>query len=96
MIANGVFSCEEKGVQCNFLLLQGIVSKISAQSTSGLSVELLLRVIDIKYGFFSLLYFTIFSYPWCSARARSARGTPLLSTMLFSSIQEKLENPADC
>ena len=28
-------------------------------STSGLSVELLLRVIDVKYGCFTLLYFTV-------------------------------------
>ena len=32
-------------------------SKMSAPSTSGLSVELLLRVIDVKYGCFALLYF---------------------------------------
>ena len=44
------------------------MSKMSALSTLGLSIELLLRVIDIKYDCFSLLYFTIFSYPWCSAR----------------------------
>ena len=31
---------------------------MSAPSTSGLSVELLLRVIDVKYGCFTLLYFT--------------------------------------
>ena len=30
---------------------------MSAPSTSGLSVELLLRVIDVKYGYFTLLYF---------------------------------------
>ena len=30
-------------------------SKMSAPSTSGLSVELLLRVIDVKYGYFTLL-----------------------------------------
>ena len=30
---------------------------MSAPSTSGLSVELLLRVIDVKYGCFTLLYF---------------------------------------
>ena len=30
-----------------------------ALSTSGLSVELLLRVIDVKYGCFTLLYFTL-------------------------------------
>ena len=29
---------------------------MSAPSTSGLSVELLLRVIDVKYGCFSLLF----------------------------------------
>ena len=29
---------------------------MSAPSTSGLSVELLLRVIDLKYGYFTLLY----------------------------------------
>ena len=28
---------------------------MSAPSTSGLSVELLLRVIDVKYGYFTLL-----------------------------------------
>ena len=32
---------------------------MSAPSTSGLSVELLLRVIDVKYGCFTLLYFTL-------------------------------------
>ena len=32
---------------------------MSAPSTSGLSVELLLRVIDVKYGCFTLLYFTV-------------------------------------
>ena len=32
---------------------------MSAPSTSGLSVELLLRVIDVKYGYFTLLYFTL-------------------------------------
>ena len=32
-------------------------SKMSAPSTSGLSVGLLLRVIDVKYGCFTLLYF---------------------------------------
>ena len=31
---------------------------MSAPSTSGSSVELLLRVIDVKYGCFTLLYFT--------------------------------------
>ena len=31
---------------------------MSAPSTSGLSVELLLRIIDVKYGCFTLLYFT--------------------------------------
>ena len=31
------------------------MSKMSAPSTSGLSVELLLRVIDVKYGYFTLL-----------------------------------------
>ena len=31
-------------------------SKMSALSTSGLIVELLLRVIDVKYGYFTLLY----------------------------------------
>ena len=31
---------------------------MSAPSTSGLSVELLLRVIDVKYGYFTLLSFT--------------------------------------
>ena len=30
---------------------------MSAPSTSGLSVKLLLRVIDVKYGCFTLLYF---------------------------------------
>ena len=30
---------------------------MSAPSTSGLSLELLLRVIDVKYGCFTLLYF---------------------------------------
>ena len=30
---------------------------MSAPSTSGLSVELLLRVIDVKHGYFTLLYF---------------------------------------
>ena len=30
---------------------------MSAPSTSGLSVELLLRVIDVKYGCFTLVYF---------------------------------------
>ena len=34
---------------------------MSAPSTSGLLVELLLRVIDVKYGCFTLLYF-IYSY----------------------------------
>ena len=29
---------------------------MGAQSTSGLSVELLSRVIDVKYGYFTLLY----------------------------------------
>ena len=33
---------------------------MSAPSTSGLSVELLLRVIDVKYSCFTLLYFTLF------------------------------------
>ena len=32
---------------------------MSAPSTSGLSVELLLRVIDVKYGYSTLLYFTL-------------------------------------
>ena len=32
---------------------------MSAPSTSGLSVELLLRVIDVKYGCFTLLYFIV-------------------------------------
>ena len=32
---------------------------MSAPLTSGLSVELLLRVIDVKYGCFTLLYFTL-------------------------------------
>ena len=32
---------------------------MSAPSTSGSSVELLLRVIDVKYGCFTLLYFTM-------------------------------------
>ena len=32
---------------------------MSAPSTSGLSVELLLRVIDVKYGCFTLLYFLL-------------------------------------
>ena len=31
-------------------------SKMIAPSTSGLSVELLLRVIDVKYGYFTLLF----------------------------------------
>ena len=38
---------------------------MSAPSTSGLSVELLLRVIDVKYGYFTFtllsLYFSIWS-----------------------------------
>ena len=29
--------------------------------------------------------FTVFSYSWCSARAPSARGTPLLSTIYSNS-----------
>ena len=32
---------------------------MSAPSTSGLSVALLLRVIDVKYGYFTLLYFCL-------------------------------------
>ena len=32
-------------------------SDVMSPSTSGLSVELLLRVIDVKYGYFTLLYF---------------------------------------
>ena len=32
-------------------------SKMSTASTSVLSVELLLRVIDVEYGYFTLLYF---------------------------------------
>ena len=41
-------------------------SKMSAPSTSGLSVELLLRVIDVKYGCFTLLYFyfTLLVHVW--------------------------------
>ena len=31
-------------------------------STSGLSVELLLRVIDVKYGYFTLLFFWVHLY----------------------------------
>ena len=34
-------------------------SKMSAPSTSGLSVGLLLRVIDVKYGCLLLLYYTL-------------------------------------
>ena len=34
---------------------------MSAPSTSGLSVELLLTVIDVKCGYFTLLYFTLFT-----------------------------------
>ena len=34
---------------------------MSALSTSSLSVELLLRVIDVKYGYFTLL-FLLYSY----------------------------------
>ena len=39
---------------------------MSAPTTSGLSVELLLRVIDVKYGCFTLLYFLLrfFSCPF--------------------------------
>ena len=35
---------------------------MSAPSTSGLSVELLLRVIDVKYGRLTILYYTILYY----------------------------------
>ena len=33
--------------------------EMSAPSTSGLSVELLLRVIDVKYGSFAFLYLAL-------------------------------------
>ena len=39
---------------------------MSAPSTSGLSVGLLLRVIDVKYG--CLLYFTLLSAPWAAGK----------------------------
>ena len=35
---------------------------MSAPSTSGLSVELLLRVIDLKYGYFALLCFALLCF----------------------------------
>ena len=40
--------------------------KMSAPSTSGLSVELLLRVIDVKYDYFTLLYFSLLDLLNCA------------------------------
>ena len=36
---------------------------MSAQLTSGLSVEFLLQVINVKYGYFTLLYFLYVALP---------------------------------
>ena len=36
---------------------------MSASSTSGLAVELLLRVTDVKYGYFTLIHINLLQFP---------------------------------
>ena len=56
---------------------------MSAPSTSGLSVELLLRVIDVKYGYFTLCQ-TIAGYESCYTTDSNRRLQLLCLDLLMS------------
>ena len=66
---------------------------MSAPSTSGLSVELLLRVIDVKYGCFTLLY--VFLRLSAVLKVSSLRNTLVDSSSEFHVTGALKEKPFD-